>query len=68
MRGMDYGGLKFGSLDEVINIDDLESFGQDMEWLDQSKRAFKEGFGLCLEQGKTKGKKCSSKTIMKRRQ
>ena len=33
--------LRFGSLDEVINFDDLESFAQGMAWLEKDKRALK---------------------------
>ena len=51
-HAMGYGRISFGSLKEVINDDDLESFGQGMGWLEQSKRAFKEGVDMCLERGK----------------
>lgn len=47
MCATEYGRISFGSLDEVINVDDLESFGQGME---------------CLDQGKVRGKHCTIKT------
>lgn len=45
---MEYEKISFGSLDEVINVDDLESFGQYME---------------CVYQGKARGKQCTTRTI-----
>ena len=44
---MEYGTISFGSLDEVIDVDDLESIGQGMK---------------CLDQGKDRGKWCTTKT------
>ena len=43
---IEYGRISFRSLDEVINVDKLESFGQHME---------------CLDQGKDRGKCCTTK-------
>ena len=40
VRGMSYGGLRFGSLDEVIKVDGLE-------WLDVSKGVLKGGGSTC---------------------
>ena len=37
MSVMGYGGSKFGSLDKVINDDDLSRFVQGMEFLDRGK-------------------------------
>ena len=56
--------ISFGSLDEVINDDDLESFGQGIEWLDQSKKVLNMGLTKCLEQGKRQGEHCTTKTII----
>ena len=67
MSGMKYGRLSFGSLDEVINDDDLESFGQRMEWLDQSKRVLNMGLSKCLDRGKAQGEHCTTKATAHKR-
>ena len=47
-------GLKFGSLDEVMKVDNLMC-------LCEGKGVPKEKFMLCLERGKDQGGQCSSK-------
>ena len=39
---MGNGVPRFGSLDQVFDNDDLRSFDQGIEWIDQSKRGSKE--------------------------
>ena len=53
VRAMEYGRISFGSLDDVINVDDMESFGQGME---------------CLDQCKALGKHCTTKTSLESRE
>ena len=48
-----YGGLKFGSLDEVIKVN--------VVCLDEGKGMQKEGSKLCRELGIDQGSQCSSK-------
>lgn len=50
---MGYGGLKFGSLDEMIKVDDLMC-------LNEGKEAFKE-FKVCFERGNDQGGQCLTK-------
>ena len=45
---MGYGGLKLGSLDEVIKVEDLVCFNEGM-------RRLEDDFDMCLEQGKNQG-------------
>lgn len=51
---MEDGELTFESLDGVIK-------GVHLRCLDESKGAFKRGMILCLERGKTRGRKSSNK-------
>lgn len=54
--------LRFGSLDQVFdNDDDLRSFEQGIEWIDQNKREFKEGIACALNEARTKEASCSNK-------
>ena len=46
---MEYGELKFGSLDEVIKVDDLVS-------INEGKGVLEDGSWMCIEQEKTQWK------------
>ena len=55
MSGMGYGRISFGSLDEVIIEDGMTGF-------DEGYGVLKEGVEGCLDQGKARGKHCTTKT------
>ena len=44
--------LRFGSLDEVINDNNINNFEQGMKWLDQSNRVLNMGLSKCIDCGK----------------
>ena len=49
-----YESICFGSLDQVMNDDELVC-------LNEGKEAFMKGFKLCLDQGNDQGDHCSTK-------
>ena len=55
MSGMGYGRIRFGSLNKVINDDELECF-------DKGYGVLKKGVEGGLDQGKARGKCCTTKT------
>ena len=50
---IEYGRLKFGSLDEVIKVDDLVC-------INEGKGVLEDGSWMCIEQEKAQGKQCTN--------
>ena len=50
VSAIEYGGLKFGSLDKVIKVDD------DLVCINEGKGVLEDDSWMCIEQEKTQGK------------
>ena len=60
--------LRFGSIDQVLNDDDLRGFEQGIEWIDQSKRGFEEGVGCALNEATLEGRSARPRQLACSRQ
>ena len=61
VNAMEYGRINFGSLDEVIKVDDLDSFYK-------GYRALRKGVEVCIDQGKARGNKVQPRQHHRMRQ